>query len=93
MNARDDTALALGLNTHAGQITYGAVAESFPDLTSTTLDAVQTSASRHARAGAASTIGTRSTSGGIGKKLLSAKATTASHSGARGLADRASTRS
>ncbi len=26
---RDDHALALGLNTHAGQITYGAVAEAF----------------------------------------------------------------
>jgi alanine dehydrogenase len=37
---RDDKALALGLNTHAGQITYGAVAEAFPDMASTTLESV-----------------------------------------------------
>jgi alanine dehydrogenase len=34
-----DPALALGLNTHQGAITYGAVGESFPDLPSTTLEA------------------------------------------------------
>jgi alanine dehydrogenase len=37
---RDDKALALGLNTHAGQITYGAVAEAFPDMAATTLESV-----------------------------------------------------
>ncbi len=37
---RDDKALALGLNTHAGQITYGAVAEAFPDMASTTVESV-----------------------------------------------------
>jgi alanine dehydrogenase len=37
---QDDRALALGLNTHDGQITYGAVAEAFPDLASTTLESV-----------------------------------------------------
>jgi alanine dehydrogenase len=36
---RDDHALALGLNTHAGQITYGAVAEAF-GLPSVALDEV-----------------------------------------------------
>jgi alanine dehydrogenase len=35
---RDDASLALGLNTHAGSITYGAVAEAFPDLPSATLE-------------------------------------------------------
>ena len=37
---QDDKALALGLNTHAGQITYGAVAEAFPELPATTLESV-----------------------------------------------------
>ena len=37
---RDDKALALGLNTHAGEITYGAVAEAFPDLAARSLDTV-----------------------------------------------------
>ncbi len=36
---RDDASLALGLNTHAGAITYGAVAEAFPDMPATTLEA------------------------------------------------------
>ncbi|MSO26998.1 MAG: alanine dehydrogenase [Candidatus Nanopelagicales bacterium] len=36
---RDDHALALGLNVHAGQITYGAVADSF-ELSRVTLDKV-----------------------------------------------------
>jgi alanine dehydrogenase len=36
---RRDHALALGLNTHAGQITYRAVAEAF-DLPSVSLDSV-----------------------------------------------------
>lgn len=31
---QDDSALALGLNTHEGLITYGAVAEAFPDMAS-----------------------------------------------------------
>jgi alanine dehydrogenase len=35
---RDDASLALGLNTHAGAITYGAVAEAFPDLPAATLE-------------------------------------------------------
>jgi alanine dehydrogenase len=35
---RDDRSLALGLNTHDGKITYGAVAEAFPDIASTTLE-------------------------------------------------------
>ena len=34
---REDRALALGLNTHAGQITYPAVGEAFPDLPAITL--------------------------------------------------------
>lgn len=33
----DDRALALGLNTHGGQITYAAVAEAFPDLPAVSL--------------------------------------------------------
>ena len=37
---RDDRALALGLNTHDGQITYGAVAEAFGDLPNTSLESV-----------------------------------------------------
>ena len=37
---RDDRSLALGLNTHDGQITYAAVAEAFPDMTSVTLESV-----------------------------------------------------
>jgi len=39
----NNRALALGLNTHAGQITYEAVAEAFPDLPATSLDDVLTS--------------------------------------------------
>jgi alanine dehydrogenase len=35
-----DHGLALGLNTHAGAITYGAVAEAFEDLPSTPLQDV-----------------------------------------------------
>ena len=37
---RADPALALGLNTHDGQITYGAVAEAFPDLPAVSLEDV-----------------------------------------------------
>jgi alanine dehydrogenase len=36
---RDDRSLALGLNTHAGQITYPAVGEAFPDLPAISLEA------------------------------------------------------
>lgn len=36
---QDDPALALGLNTHAGRIACSAVAQTFPDLPSTTLQA------------------------------------------------------
>ena len=36
---KDDHALALGLNVHAGQITYGAVADAF-DMPKVTLDEV-----------------------------------------------------
>ena len=37
---RDDKSLALGLNTHDGQITYAAVAEAFPDMVSSALERV-----------------------------------------------------
>ena len=37
---RDDRSLALGLNTHAGRITYPAVAEAFEDIESVTLESV-----------------------------------------------------
>jgi alanine dehydrogenase len=37
---RDDHALALGLNTHAGQITYAAVAEAFDDIAHVSLESV-----------------------------------------------------
>ncbi|HEY5134252.1 MAG TPA: alanine dehydrogenase [Candidatus Nanopelagicales bacterium] len=37
---RDDRSLALGLNTHAGRITYPAVAEAFEDIESVTLEGV-----------------------------------------------------
>jgi alanine dehydrogenase len=37
---RDDRALALGLNTHEGLITYDAVARAFPDMASAVLDDV-----------------------------------------------------
>src|SRR6185312_3749530 len=53
---------------------------------------VQIAARRHARSGRARAIGTSSTSGGIGKKLLSANAITASQTGARGEAASASVR-
>ncbi len=49
----------------------------------------RSAAYRSARSGRASAIGTSSASGGTGKKLLSANATAASHSGAFRLADSA----
>ncbi len=35
----DNASVALGLNTHDGQITYAAVAEAFPDLPATPIEA------------------------------------------------------
>ncbi len=37
---KQDSALALGLNTHAGSITYAAVAQAFPELPAVTLESV-----------------------------------------------------
>ena len=63
----------------------------YPSSPPSTLATVVIAASRHARSGRLAAIGISSASGGTGKKLLSEKLTSASQSGARGLAARRST--
>ena len=58
-----------------------------------TLPNVAIAAKRQARRGRASAIGISNASGGMGKKLASAKAMANSHQGAKALSDSAITRS